>query len=311
MAFEGKSDALVALGRPEEARQGLVQALAVAKKNEKRGHETMILLSLGELAVRTGERQKAVEYLEQGGEIGGKYNFYRPLGQIMFDLAGLYRDVGDLKSAEERASAAVSASRHVADRYFLPRDLTMLADLKARRGYFTEAESLYKDAEDVIDGMLVNVDEAYWSSSLAGAMSETYLHHFELAAQTGNVEGALNVLERVRGRTAAALLQNKVSFSKNESEQARVLEDTVSELQLRLMRSEDAKERAGLLDQLVEYERRLEWTRNDQGVSKHEWFEKPAPLKLIQASLRPDEVVLEYVLSEHNLVRAQAGLNEF
>ncbi len=64
------------------------------------------------------------------------------------------------------------------------------------------------------------------------------------------------------------------------------------------MRSEDAKERVGLLDQLVEYERRLEWTRNDQGVSKHEWFEKPAPLKSIQASLRPDEVVLEYVLSE-------------
>ncbi len=298
MAFEGQSDALIGLGRPEEARQGLVQALAVAKKNEKLGHQTMILLSLGELELRTGHRQKAMEYLEQGGEIGGKYNFYRPLGQIMFDLAGLYRDVGDLKSAEERASAAVSASRHVADRYFLPRDLTMLADLKARRGYFTEAESLYKDAEDVIDGMLVNVDEAYWSSSLAGAMSETYLHHFELAAQRGNVEGALNVLERVRGRTAAALLQNKVLFSKNESEQARVLEDTVSELQLRLMRSEDAKERVGLLDQLVEYERRLEWTRNDQGVSKHEWFEKPAPLKSIQASLRPDEVVLEYVLSE-------------
>ncbi len=298
MAFEGQSDALVGLGRPEEARQGLMQALAVAKKNEKLGHETMILLSLGELELRTGHRQKAMEYLEQGGEIGGKYNFYRPLGQIMFDLAGLYRDAGDLKSAEERASAAVSASRHVADRYFLPRDLTMLADLKARRGYFTEAESLYKDAEDVIDGMLVNVDEAYWSSSLAGAMSETYVHHFELAAQTGNVEGALNVLERVRGRTAAALLQNKVSFSKNESDQARVLEDTVSELQLRLMRSEDAKERAGLLDQLVEYERRLEWTRNDQGVSKHEWFEKPAPLRTIQASLRHDEVVLEYVLSE-------------
>src|SRR6266849_9250923 len=50
MAFEGQSDALVGLGRPQEARQGLVQALAVAKKNEKLGHETMILLSLGELA---------------------------------------------------------------------------------------------------------------------------------------------------------------------------------------------------------------------------------------------------------------------
>ena len=298
MAYEGKSDALVGLGRSEEAKEELMQALAVAKTNEKLGHETMILLSLGELSLRTGDRARATEYLKEGGELGEKYNFYRPVGQIMFDLAGLHRDAGDLKAAEESAKAAVDASRHVGDRYFLPRDLTMLADLKARRGAFTEAESLYRDAEDVIDGMLVNMDEAYWSSSLAGAMSETYLHHFELAARRGNTEQAFNVLEQVRGRTAAALLQNKVLFSKNESEQARALEDAVSGLQLRLMRSEDMDERAGLLDQLVEYERRLEWTRSDEGVSKHEWFEKPALLKAIQTSLRPDEVVLEYVLDE-------------
>jgi hypothetical protein len=53
--------------------------------------------------------------------------------------------------------------------------------------------------------MLINLHEAYWSSSLAGAMSETYLHHFELEAREGNVERGLGVLERVRGRTAAAL----------------------------------------------------------------------------------------------------------
>src|SRR5208283_4687609 len=52
------------------------------------------------------------------------------------------------------------------------------------------------------------------------------------------------------------------------------------------------------LDQLVEFERRLEWTRTDRKESRPGWFEKPAPLNAIQASLRPDEVVLEYVLSE-------------
>ena len=40
--------------------------------------------------------------------------------------------------------------------------------------------------------------------------------------------------------------------------EAQVLEDSVSDLQLRLMRSEDANERVILLDQLMEYERRLE-----------------------------------------------------
>src|SRR5713101_3829775 len=298
MAYEGESQSLAAQGKMSEAVDKLERALTIARANQKRGHEAMILLSLGELALQTGDRQTAKTYLEQTGDIAQKYSFYRTEGQAMIDLAGLYRDAGDLKSAEDRASIGVDASRRVGDRYYLPRDLTVLADLKARRGATSEAEALYQNAEDVVDGMLVNLHEAYWSSSLAGAMSETYLHHFELEAREGNVERALGVLERVRGRTAAVLLENRVTYSKNESEDARALENEVAELQLRLIRSENTKERADLLDQLVEYERRLEWTRTDRREPKPGWFEKPASLKPIQASLRSDEVVLEYVLSE-------------
>src|SRR5207253_7173459 len=175
--------------------------------------------------MRRGNRQAAMDYLEQSRELAQKYSFYRTLGQSMIDLAALFRDAGNLKSAEERATIGVDASRRVGDRYYLPRDLTVLADVKARRGAFREAEALYENAEDVIDGMLVNLHEAYWTSSLAGAMSDTYLHHFELEAHQGNLDRALSVLERVRGRTAAALLENKVSFGKDESADARAVED--------------------------------------------------------------------------------------
>ena len=51
-------------------------------------------------------------------------------------------------------------------------------------------------------------------------------------------------------------------------------------------------------EQIKEYERRLEWTRTARRDSKPGWFEKPSSLKEIQSSLRSDEVVLEYVLSE-------------
>src|SRR6267378_4220643 len=313
MAFEGESAALVGQGKVSEAKDKLEQAFTKARENQKFGHETMILQLLGELAIQTGDHQSALKYLQQSANLAEKYKFYRTVGQSMIDLAGLYRDAGDLKSAEESASAGVDASRRVGDRYYLPRDLTLLADLKARRGATAEAEALYANAEDVIDGMLVNLHEAYWSSSLAGAMSETYLKHFALEARKGKVERALNVLERVRGRTAAALLENRVTFSKIDSEDVRALEENVSNLQLRLMRSENAKERGGLLDQLVEYERRLEWTRTERRDSKPGWFEKPSSLKEIQASLRADEVVLEYVLSEPYsycvwISKTQAGL---
>jgi CHAT domain-containing protein len=298
MAYEGEAQTLVAQGEVSDAKGKLEHALTIARANQRHGHEAMIFLYLGELALQSGDRQSAMQYLEQAADLSQKHEFYRTVGQAKIDLAGLYRDAGDLKSAEEYASEGVDASRRVGDRYYLPRDLTILAELKALKGSSAEAESLYQNAEDVIDGMLLNLHEAHWSSSLAGAMSETYLHHFEMEAREGNVERALSVLERVRGRTAAALLENKVAFTKSESEDVRALENEVSELQLRLMRSENAEERTGLLDQLVEYERRLEWTRTDRKESTLGWFEKPAPLKVIQASLRPDEVVLEYVLSE-------------
>lgn len=297
MAYEGKGWTLAGEGKLDEAWKALDYALAMARQNEKSGHQSQILIEEGELALRTGDKKKAVPYLEEGGSLARQHAFFRMAAQAMFDLARIYRDAGDLPSAEDRASIGVEVSRKVGDRYYLPRDLTVLGDLKARQGDTTGAEGLYSQAEDVIDGMLLNTNEAYWNSSLADAMSDTYLLHFELEAGLGNVEGALSVLERVRGRTAAALLENGVSSDPNESQAVQALEGDVSTLQLRLMRSDDTAERANLLDQLVEYERKLAWS-TDQGIANRQWFEKAASLKAIQSNLRPDEMILEYVLSD-------------
>ena len=313
MAYEGKAQALTGEGKLAAARRVLNQVLAVAKGQENWGHETEILVLLGELELRRGQRQGAVGYLEQAGKIGTEHSFYRSVAEAMLDLARLYRDEGDLKSAEDRAAIGVDASRRVGDRYYLPRDLTVLADLKASGGHVRQANALYEQAEDVIDGMLVNLDEPYWSSSLAGAMSTTYLDHFELLARIGHVPQAFEVLERVRGRTAAALLENRVSFRNDESPKALALDAAVSELQLQLMRSTDPKERRRLKLELFAYERQLAWTESDRGVSEHEWLEKPASLEKVQASLHSGDLVLEYVLAEPDayclwITRNRAGL---
>src|SRR5260370_40848001 len=120
---------------------------------------------MAELGDRTGDGPVAKKYLEQHGQLGQKYNFYRTLGQSMIDLAGLYREAGDLKGADVSASAGVDASRRGGYRYYLPRDLTVRAVLKAQRGAINEAEALYPNAEDVLDGMLVRLHDTYCSGS--------------------------------------------------------------------------------------------------------------------------------------------------
>ena len=236
--------------------------------------------------------------MEDAGQFASQAQFYRMEADAMFELAQIYRDAGDLATADARATQGLAASQRVGDRYYVPRNLTMLADLKGRRGHFAEANALYEQAEDVIEGMLISVDEPYWNSSVAAAMSETYLRHFELVTKNGDAPGAFAVLERVRGRTLAWALKDRKAQPATESDQTVALEGDVAVLQSRLMQTNSAPEREQLLDNLVEYERRLglAWTRDD--VPNRRLPVQPAALTNVENDLRPDEVLLEYVLDD-------------
>jgi CHAT domain-containing protein len=300
MAYEGKAQALLALGRANDAKIVLEEALARARAQQKRGHEAALLILLGTVAEGTGDRTQAIQYLERAGQFATSVQFYRMEADAMFELAKLYRDAGDLVTADARATQGLAASQRVGDRYYLPRNLTILADLKARRGRTDEADALYEQAEDVIEGMLISVDEPYWNSSVAAAMSQTYLQHFELTAKTKDAANAFRTLERVRGRTLAWALKDKQAFPTSESQQTLALETEVANVQGQLMQTSDRDTRELLLDQLVEYERRLSlaWTRDD--VAPHRLPAQSVPLSSIQKDLKPDEVLLEYVLDDPN-----------
>ena len=299
-AYEGKGQALVGLGRTDEAKTVLKDALARAQSLGKQGHQAQILILLGDLSVRTGDVKQAIGYLENAAEIATVNQFYSIEADAMIALANLYRDNGDLATADARATQGLAASQRVGDRYYVPRDLTVLADLKARRGRSAEADALYEQAEDVIEGMLISLDEPYWNSSLSASKSQTYLQHFELVAKTGDVSNAFRILERVRGRTLAWALKDKKSFPISESEQTASLETEVASLQRQLMQANDSSKREQLLDQLFEYERRISfvWTKDE--VSSQRLPVQPASLRAVEQELKPDEVLLEYVLDDPN-----------
>ena len=298
MAYEGKAQALVALGKPDEAKAVLKDAIGKARLQQKRGHEAQLLILLGKLTSQTGDRKQAIADLEGAGQFAKRVQFFRMEADAMFELATLYRDAGDLATAEARATDGLVASQRVGDRYYVPRNLTILADLKARRGRITEANALYEQAEDVIEGMLISVNEPYWNSSVAASMSQTYLQHFELVRKSGDVPGSFRVLERVRGRTLAWALEDRKAFPTEESGQTASLESDLAGLQVQLMQTNSTDERERLLDELVEYERRLglAWTKGDApsgGLPA-----QPSPLAKVQEDLKPDEVLLEYVLDD-------------
>ena len=309
MGYEGKAAALVALGRPEEAERVLEDALANATLQQKQGHSAQLLIVLGKLAARQGNRREAIADLEDAGQLANQVGFYRMEADAMFDLAELYRDLGDIETADARATRGLAASQRVGDRYYVPRNLTVLADLKARRGRIPEANQLYEQAEGVIDGMLGG-DDSYWNSTIAAAMSQTYLQHFELLAKQVDTAGAFQVLERVRGRTLAIVLADTKAVEKSGDTETAAADGYVANVQLRIMQANNASERQELLDRLAEYEWRsqLAWNQGDHGFPL-----EPVPLSQVQKALKPDETLLEYVLAEPNsyciaISRAQAAI---
>ena len=296
MGYEGKSAALVALGRPDEAKRVLEDALVKARLQQKQGHSAQLRIVLGKLAAQQGNEREAIADLEEAGQLAIRVQFYRMEADAMFELAKLYRDLGDISTADARATQGLAASQRVGDRYYVPRNLTVLADLKARRGHIAEAKELYKQAEDVIDAMLGG-DDSYWNSSIAAAMSQTYLQHFELLAKQGDTAEAFRILERVRGRTLAIVLADTKAAPKSGDTETAAVDSYVANLQLRIMQANSAGERQQLLDELAEYEwrSRLAWNRGDYGFPL-----EPVPLAQVQKALKPDEILLEYVLAEPN-----------
>jgi CHAT domain-containing protein len=298
MAYERKAEALMELGRDQEAQAVVQQVLDQAEIEKRSGPKMQALVLMGRMQFQKGDHAAALQSLETAARIATSLNFYRMVACAMYDVAHIYDSMGELKKADISMAAAIDASRRVGDRFFVPRDLTALAVIKVREGETHSADLLFEEAEDVVDGMLVNMHVPFWKSGLITATKQTYTNHFRLLAATHNVDKALRVLERVRARTATAMLQAHRPALNDFSAGTTDIEDQISNLQVSLMRERHKPEREELLEHLLDDERRLILVQNNSALSRREFPGKPAALRAVQQVLNKDELLLEYVLDE-------------
>jgi CHAT domain-containing protein len=299
MAYGGEAAALSGLRKTAEATKLLEKALTAARSQENRANEADLLVQIGEVAMADHKVAEARSQFTEAGGIAGRLRMYRTLSYAMFALADVERQLGDKGSASDALKAGLNASRRLGDRYYLPRDLTALAEIAEAKNRFRLADRLFEQAEDVLDGILINQHSFEESTARAGSMSNTYLEHFRLALQMGNVGRAFQVLERVRGRTVASQMYAREK-SVTKSPGLVSLEAKIAATQLALLRTDDGKERSGLLEQLLRDERNLAFELNETGLQRRDVLVKPAPLKTIRGMLGDDEVLVEYVLDEPN-----------
>src|SRR5467141_1196357 len=106
------------VNRHTEALRFFERAIKLADA-EKRlwsaGHEAEPLILLGRLASQTGDRKQAIADLESAGQFSKRVQFFRMEADAMFELATLYRDAGDLATADARATDGLTPSQRVGD----------------------------------------------------------------------------------------------------------------------------------------------------------------------------------------------------
>src|SRR5439155_3364838 len=198
------------------------------------------------------------------------------------------------------AAKAIAIMRHVEDRNHLPQHLNLLADLEARKGNFERADQLYSEATDVIDALLVNVTRRQLKSSLIASLSDAYVEHFELAAtEFSNPSKAYEVIEDARGRAIADTLRGELETLSSADEISTEAQQEINRIQLALLHGANREGRQSLLDRLFAAEQLLSPVpKPDSPLKAASNRRRVVPLRTVQASLRSEEMLLEYVLGK-------------
>jgi CHAT domain-containing protein len=297
MAYEGEARGLIALHQEKEAKQVLNAAIRKAQAEKSFAAEAQLLVVQGEEDIPTNQT-RAIHELRHTADFCGQHGFEHVLAWATFELATAYNDEGDLTRAARYAALAERRTETLEDKYHLPEDFALMADLAAKAGQAGKADRLYNRAEDVTQGLLVSLPSRQVESSLIATLSNVYLGHFQLAAlKLRNIPKAFDILESARGRGIADQLRSGKPIERPRNQETEAAQNEIRQLQIQLLHSTLPRERRSLLERLFRADQMLgPEGETDTSMQRAALRGTPVDLRDIQRSLTAREAILEYVL---------------
>jgi CHAT domain-containing protein/tetratricopeptide (TPR) repeat protein len=300
MASAGKTMALIAKFQSSHAIRDLDAArllvstqILQAQKEHRIVKLTQARLFDADIAIEEGNDTKAIQILLRTAQLG-KVNQGRLLADAYSKLTTLYRKSGQLKIAQIYASKAIAMTGESRDMYLAPERIIALAQLSNALHQYRKAEELYGRAIDIVEGLLAQNPEPAIKEAMLTAMSQVYVDYFALAAKHRNAVEAYEIIEHIRGRILAEVLQAKPGGAYAETLDPAV-EDQIANLKLALVKASSTRQRQKVLDDLF-YAQGSRWT--SEFAKTNNVRIKPVSLSRVQNSLGTHEALLEYVLAE-------------
>ncbi len=299
MTYARKAEALAKLNRTAEAEELLEHALAKAREAGSLGYQAELLAEMGAMANRAGDSALAIARLKDAIDLAERANGHAQVAGNSTELVKIYLKAGDLDAADEAAQKALDAIRRAGDKFHLPINLSQLAEVKTALGQFKEAAALYEEAVDLLNAQMMHASSPSNKASRIGTMDAVYVGYVRLAAaKLNDLNTAFTVVEQARGRSLADLIVSRETIPNVSSPQMTEFDRRISALQIQLMSPHSRTERKQILDELLETELFL---APIAAANSRPWMQvqiRPISIQDFQKTLRPDEVVLEYVLDD-------------
>ena len=314
MTYLGRGDALARLGRVDEAEQLLDAALVVAGREGALGYQAELTLKKGLIAYDGKQTDRAQALLSSAANLARQAGANRILAGIALELARIQRASGRSTEADRTVSDGIEKARSMGERLLLPRLLALQADLRASQSRYTDASNLLAEATDLLEGLLTNASSPWVRSRVISGMDDVLVARVRLEGTRARDPHLLfSAIEQAKGRSLLDLLLSTPLAGVAKSPELRAGERRIARLQLRLLRSASRSDRERLLNEIFVAEEQMAPAATALFSRTRSVARKPV-LQDVQRALRPDEVLLDYALSEPNsyaviVTRARARIH--
>ncbi len=185
----------------QQAEEFLNQALLLHKRHTDHLGEAMTLSHLGEHAYETQNYNAAIDHYRAAQSFFEATGFRDGVGRMYVHLGFAYGDLGQPQSAIERFDEAIAIYRELNDREWQRVALYGRGVYQQQLGNTPAAEQSYRQAVDVFESIRADVVGGEAGQLLFTKVNrELYERLIELLLDTGDVETALEYVERSRLR---------------------------------------------------------------------------------------------------------------
>jgi CHAT domain-containing protein len=300
-AFFEKAVILMASDRLQDALPLIEHCVSQARITGSATNNAQALYLQGSLYYRYGRLDKSILLLKRSLNLATEIGYHRLISGISLDLSQIHRTRDDLWKALDCADVGLQSSLKAGDPMESILHLQNKAAIRAGQGRVVEADRLYSEALQSLNGLLQKFTSAHARAFIVARMSSLYMDYFSLCLHKLNDPAkAFIILEQARGRSISDSLRGRrtESTTRGGENPSGKYEESLSRLQAKLWVKRDPQEHRRIQSEIFDMEQHLGSSREAGRHNIDAQIFSPIPLSEVQKSLYPAEVILEYVLGE-------------